>query len=229
MKAGDYIVGLNGKTIENKKELISEIGQLESAKVILTIRRNEEEIDIRMQCAEVRREQYKLGIWVKDNVQGLGTLTYLTVDGHFGALGHGIHDSDTDELLEMDEGSVYKTRVVGIQKGVRGEPGGLEGIISYSKYNRVGSIELNTENGIFGTISNMDAVTESQEAFEICKKSDIKLDKATILCTVDGTCKEYDIKIKNVDSYTADVNKGIIIEIVDEELLKLTGGIVQGM
>lgn len=229
VKSGDYIVGMNGETINSKKELVRAVSKLESTEVILSLRREDEYIDVKMQSVQVGEQEYKLGIWVKDNVQGLGTLTYVTTNSEYGALGHGIHDSDTEELLEISEGTVYETSIIGVQKGQKGEPGGLEGVIIYNRYNILGTVEENTENGIYGTIDNVDKLLEDQEPMEICKKDDIKIGDATIRCTVDGEIGEYDIKIKNVDYYTGNVNKGIIIEIVDEELLELTGGIVQGM
>lgn len=229
VKSGDYIVGINGETIDSKKELVRAVSKLESSEVILSLRREDEYIDVKMQSVQVGEQEYKLGIWVKDNVQGLGTLTYVTTNSEYGALGHGIHDSDTEELLEISEGTVYETSIVGVQKGQKGEPGGLEGVIIYNRYNILGTVEENTENGIYGTIDNVDKLLEDQEPMEICEKDDIKIGEATIRCTVDGEIGEYDIKIKNVDYYTGNVNKGIIIEIVDEELLEITGGIVQGM
>ena len=229
VRSGDYITAMNGENVEDKKELIRAVNELEDAEVILGLRRNGEQIEIKMKSVEVQTGQYKLGIWVKDNIQGLGTVTYVTENGAFGALGHGIHDTDTDKLIEIDEGAVYQTKIVGIQKGVKGEPGGLEGIIAYSKYNCIGEITDNTENGIYGTIDEKETLLENQEAMEVCKKKDIKLGKATIRCTINGKVEEYEIKIKNVDYYTANVNKGIMIEITDEKLIALTGGIVQGM
>lgn len=229
VKSGDYIVGINGEEIESKNDLIQVVSNLESEEVVLRIRREEEYIDVKMNSIKVDTDEYKLGIWVRDSVQGLGTVTYLTTNNEFGALGHGIHDTDTEELLEIENGAVYKTNVIGIQKGEKGTPGGLEGVIIYNRRNLLGTIEENTECGIYGTIEAVDTLFEEQEAMEICKKRDIELGSAVIRCAVDGEVKEYDIKIKNVDYFTRDENKGIIIEIVDEELLELTGGIVQGM
>ena len=229
VKTGDYIVGMNGEKIHNKKELVQAVNKLESEGVVLTLRRENEYIDVKVKSVEVENRKFKLGIWVKDNIQGLGTLTYLTTDNQFGALGHGIHDSDTEELIEIDGGTVYETTIVGVQKGKKGEPGGLEGVIIYNRYNELGSIEENTENGIYGTINSVKSLVKEQELMKVCGKDEVKLGPATIRCTVDGIVEEYDIKIKNVDQYTADENKAIIIEIVDKELLKATGGIVQGM
>lgn len=229
VKSGDYIVGINGEEVNSKNDLIQAVGRLDSREVVLSIRRKEEYIDVKMNSVEVDTNEYKLGIWVRDSVQGLGTITYLTANGEFGALGHGIHDTDTEELLEIENGAVYATNIIGIQKGEKGTPGGLEGIIIYNRHNLLGTIEDNTECGIYGTIEEVDVLFEEQEGMEICKKREIELGDAVIRCAVDGEVKEYDIKIKNVDYFTRDENKGIIIEIVDEELLELTGGIVQGM
>lgn len=229
VKAGDYIVGFNGEEIDSKRELVQAVNKLESSEVVLKLRRDEEYIDVKMQSVEVKNDQYKLGIWVKDSIQGLGTVTYLTLNGEFGALGHGIHDSETNELIDISKGSVYNTNIVGIQKGVKGEPGGLEGVIIYRSSNKLGVIDDNTENGIHGMIGDVEKICDDMEPIEICKKDDIQLGKASILCCVNGTVEEYDIKIKNTDSYTKDANKGIIIEVTDEKLLELTGGIVQGM
>ena len=229
VKSGDYIVGMNGENIDTKKDLIKAVAKLESSEVILSLRREEEYIDVKMQSVQVGEQKYKLGIWVKDNVQGLGTLTYVTTNSEYGALGHGIHDADTEELLEISAGTVYETNIIGVQKGQKGEPGGLEGVIIYNRYNILGTVEKNTENGIYGKLENIDKLLANQKPMEICEKDNIKLGDATIRCTVDGELGEYDIKIKNVDYYTGNVNKGIVIEVVDEELLQLTGGIVQGM
>ncbi len=229
VKSGDYIVGINGEEISSKSELVRAVSKLESSNVILSLRRNEEYIDVRMKSVEVAKDRYKLGIWVKDNMQGLGTLTYVTTTAQYGALGHGIHDSDTEDLIEISDGTLYETNIVGVKKGKSGEPGGLEGVIIYNHFNILGTIEKNTENGIFGSIDNIDKLLDKQEAVAICRKDDIRIGAATIRCTINGQIGEYDIKIRNVDYYTGNVNKGIIIEIVDEELIKLTGGIVQGM
>ena len=229
VKSGDYIVGINGKKVEKKSELVQVVNKLESEQVVLRLRRDGEVINVKMKCVEVDNEKYKLGIWVKDNIQGLGTLTYLKANGEFGALGHGIHDTDTEELIEISDGSVYEVNLVGVQKGKRGTPGGLEGVIIYNRYNKIGKIDDNTENGITGKIEKVEKFSTEQEALPMGRKEEIKIGKATILCTVNNKVEEYEIKIKNTDTYTSNVNKGIIIEITDEKLLKLTGGIVQGM
>ena len=195
VKAGDYIVKLNGETTDTKKELLREVEKIDSEDVILTVRREEEFIDVKLRCAEVSKDCYKLGIWIKDSMQGLGTVTYITSDNQFGALGHGIHDAETNDLLEISSGATYYTKLIGITPSVKGEPGGLEGVIVYQKQNRTGEIIKNTDNGVFGTLHDTQTLNQDTKEMEICKKKDIKLGDATILCTIENEVKEYDISI----------------------------------
>ena len=227
--SGDYILSMNGEGIESKEDFQEMLNWYGENPVTLEIEREGQSFLLSVQAVRGTDGNYRLGIWVKDSIQGLGTVTYLTLNGEFGALGHGIHDSETNELIDIAKGSVYNTNIVGIQKGVKGEPGGLEGVIIYRSSNKLGVIDDNTENGIHGSISDVEKICEDMEPVEICKKDDIQLGKASILCCVNGTVEEYEIRIKNTDSYAKDANKGIIIEVTDEKLLELTGGIVQGM
>ena len=148
VKEGDYIVCFNETKIENKKDLVEAVRKLTEKEVVIQVRREDKFIDIMIDAVEYEQEKYKLGIWVKDNAQGLGTITYLKSDSTFGALGHGIHDTDTEELLEITEGTIYETNIIGVQKGKKGEPGGLEGVIIYNHYNILGTVEKNTEKKI---------------------------------------------------------------------------------
>lgn len=229
VKSGDYIVAVNGQKIETKTQLIEKVKELEKEEVVLTVKRNESKIDIKFQPVKYKEDEYKLGIWVRDNTQGLGTVTYLNADSEFGALGHGIHDIDTNELLDISDGTLYLTSIKDIQKGVSGTPGGIEGIIVYNNYNVLGTIQENTEEGIFGKLERIDALFSKQEPVETARKEEIKKGPAVIRCAVEGSVKEYEIEILDVDMHTDEVNKGIIIKITDKQLLKRTGGIVQGM
>ena len=229
VKAGDYIIAINGETVDSKKQLVSEVGKLDSEKVVLKIRRNDEEINVKLTAAVSNKDEYKLGIWIRDSVQGLGTVTYITADNKFGALGHGIHDIDIDELLEIEEGRVYNTEILRIEKGKKGSPGGIEGMIVYNRYNILGDIEKNTEIGVYGTIRNLESLTEEQTVVPACLKSDVKMGDAVIRCCVDNEVKEYDIEIERINHFALEANKGLVIKIVDEELIDVTGGIVQGM
>ena len=134
VKSGDYITGFNGKDINTKNELVEAVSSFSEQKAKLDICRKGETIHVKMDMIQCEDGTKKLGIWVRDNAQGLGTITYLDSDSHFGALGHGIHDIDTGELLNISDGTLYLTSVKEIQKGVNGTPGGMEGIIVYNNY-----------------------------------------------------------------------------------------------
>ncbi len=229
VKAGDYITGINHRKVKDKSQLIEAVNMLKNTEVILDIHRKDEDIEVKTQAVQFDAGGYKLGIWVRDNAQGLGTVTFLDADSRFGALGHGIHDIDTNELLSISGGTLYTTSIKDIQKGEDGMPGGMEGIIIYNNYNILGSITRNTEAGIFGSIDRIDALFSDQTPVSIARKEEIKEGPATIRCAVEGKVREYEVEIIGVDHHTAEVNKGIILKVTDKRLLEVTGGIVQGM
>lgn len=229
VRSGDYIVGIDNESIRNKKELLEFVRNLTNQRVILHLRRNMEYIDVSLRPVMDKAGEYKLGIWVRDNAQGLGTITFLNGDSTFGALGHGIHDVDTNELLEISEGTLYETSIQNIKKGSSGNPGGMEGMIVYNHYNILGTITQNTETGIYGTIDRIDRIFQNRQAVPVAAKEDVKEGEAVIRCAVSGKVEDYKIRITKVDTNPREVNKGIEIQITDEKLLDLTGGIIQGM
>lgn len=111
---------------------------------------NGETIDLKIKPVEYETGEYRLGIWVRDNVQGLGTVTFLTDQSRFGALGHGIHDVDTSVLMSIAEGNVYRTSIRDITKGQSGSPGSMEGMIIYNNYNILGTIDKIQRLGFMG-------------------------------------------------------------------------------
>ena len=229
VKAGDYIMGFDGKKIHTKNELVEAVSSFKKQKAMLDIRRDGENIQVKMNTISCEDGSKKLGIWVRDNAQGLGTVTYLDAESHFGALGHGIHDVDTGGLLDISDGTLYQTSIKEIQKGTSGSPGGMEGIIVYNNYNVLGKIRKNTEAGIFGTIDRVDILFANQTPVQIAKKEEVQKGPAVIRCAVDGEIKEYDIKICQVNLWAGEVNKSMTIEVTNQELLEETGGIIQGM
>lgn len=226
---GDYIVALDHDKIDSKSELIEKLNKLEDEDILLSVRRKNLTIDLRMKAVLCEDHDYRLGIWVRDNAQGLGTVTFLTADSQFGALGHGIHDVDTNVLMETSAGRVYETSIKDIQKGKDGTPGGMEGIIVYNSYNVLGTITKNTECGIYGKIDRINALFTDQTPIETASKEEIEEGPAVIRCAVEDEVKDYEIRITKVDKKTDEINKGIVLEVTDPELLEITGGIVQGM
>ena len=229
VKKGDYIVSLNGIEIDEKEELASLIDEYGAEQENLGIMRNGEYIEVLTEPVKSAEDTYMLGIWVRDDLAGIGTLTYYTKDGNFGALGHPVSDGDTGEVIDMEEGDLYETTIIGIQKGESGSPGELSGIINYSKGHRIGTIEENTGIGIYGVLDgNLDTMPVVN-SYEAAYKQEIQLGKATILSGFTGTVESYEIEIKSLDYSGREANKGILFEVTDPELLELTGGIVQGM
>ena len=170
VKEGDYIVGVDSERIDNKSELIERVRNLSNKSVILHVRRKKVYIDVQLHPTKDEVGAYKLGIWVRDNAQGLGTITFLNADSEYGALGHGIHDVDTGKLIEMSTGRLYDTSIQNIKKGENGNPGGMEGIIVYNHYNILGSITTNTETGIYGKLDRIERIFDSKEAYPAAAK-----------------------------------------------------------
>lgn len=228
IKSGDYITSLNGDAVGSKSQLMFLINKYGDTDIILGIRRNGEDIELKIQPVKTGNQEYKLGIWVRDDTQGIGTLTYITTDGKFGALGHGISDIDTGELLSSSEGILYEAKIWGIKKGESGSPGGLCGVINYEDEDILGSITKNTNKGIYGSANDKLFNESGSEVLEAGYKQEIELGKAYVRCQVDDSVKDYEIEIQKVD-LSADHNKGMVIQITDPRLLSLTNGIVQGM
>lgn len=174
-------------------------------------------------------QEWKLGIWIRDNAQGIGTMTYEDADDTFGALGHGINDVDTSILMNLEEGVLYRTEIVGITRGAGGAPGELTGYIEYDSDNVIGEITENTVAGIFGVCDHTLLENTTFEPVPIALKQEIELGPAKIICSVSGEPEFYDVEIVEVNQEHENVNRGIVIRVVDEKLLMLTGGIIQGM
>ncbi len=229
IRKGDYITSVNGEKIGRKADLIEAVAQSGGKELILGIRRNGEEFQVRVFPAEVSPGEYKLGIWIRDNTQGIGIVTYVTPDGRFGALGHGISDTDTESLLETSRGLLYDTNILSVIKGQEGDPGELVGYIDYHASHVRGRIDDNTSEGIFGAANETMMQEVSAQPMQICLKQDIQTGPATILTSIDGEVAEYNVEIESVNLSDKDENKGMIIRVTDEKLLEKTGGIVQGM
>lgn len=229
VKSGDYVLKLNGEEITEKDDLISRIENGDGAEQILTIRRGEECFDVKICPVRDQSGKYKIGVWVRDNAQGVGTMTYIDSQGNFGALGHGINDVDTSTLMEMNDGTLYQTEIISIQKGTAGHPGEMTGMIVYADDRILGDITGNSARGIFGKCNNKALALGTEEALPIGLKQEIEKGPAQILCTVDGTTRYYNIEITDVHLDHDNVNRGIELKVTDPELIALTGGIVQGM
>ncbi|NLP34513.1 MAG: SpoIVB peptidase [Clostridiales bacterium] len=229
LKSGDYILAIDDKKIKDKEELIEEIQNSNGDDIKLLVRRNDEEITVRVTPVKATDGKYKIGAWIRDDTQGIGTLTFTSTKGDFGALGHGITDIDTGLLMEISDGTVYAADIMSIIRGKEGVPGELIGMIRQSNKYKIGNIEKNTLQGIFGKIDYNYNWLLNQGTFEIGLKQEVQKGPATILCTVKDKVEEFNIQIESVDISNSNHSKGIVIRITDERLLEMTGGIVQGM
>lgn len=226
-RAGDYILEVNGRQVSRKKELIKEIQNCGGRAVTLLVNREGEEIPISLEPVKSDDSRYKLGIWVRDNTQGIGTMTYIEENGKFGALGHGISDTDTGELLDVSGGELYQAQILSIMKGTKGMPGELSGYIEYQQDKKLGLIETNTEKGIFGRIDRKDELPLIQA--EVAYKQEVKEGRAEIYTDLGDGIQTYEIEITEIFTEQADTNKAFEIQVTDPRLLEKTGGIVQGM
>ena len=226
IKKGDYIVSVDGREITTNEELGAAVEASAGNEMKFEIKRNGKTKIIRF-CAALSKEtnSYKIGLWVRDSSAGIGTLTfYSPATGVVCGLGHGVCDEDTEELLKLDSGELVTAEIVSVQKGSSGSPGELKGKFTYST---IGAIDLNSECGVFSLLQgrlNLSNLTE------IALKQEVRDGEAQLLCTVNGELpKLFSCSIKKKSSAYLSPTKNLVVTVTDEELLNLTGGIVQGM
>lgn len=229
LKAGDLILKVNGVNIENKEELISAIEKCgKDEKLKFQINRASQILEKEVSVIKGDDSKNKIGVWVRDSTQGVGTLTYYNpLTSAFGALGHGITDVDTKELMSVKNGKIMVADIYDIKKGEKGSPGELLGDID--KKNILGEIFSNTEFGIYGK-ANKRLNDNNFEAIPIALHSQIKEGPIEIISCIDGnTSKNYKAEIININRYNVNSSKSMVIKITDKDLLEKTNGIVQGM
>ena len=230
LKSGDYIVRLNGEEIYKKNELSDKIAESRGKMQTLTIQRDGELMNVSIKPMKEKDSTYKLGIWVRDNTQGIGTMTFMDADGNFAALGHGITDVDTSTLMSMHGGKIYSAQIIGLRKGTPGNPGEVTGRITYIDQNVLGTITYNSNKGIAGVCNEKGKqMSAMAEPLPIGLKQEIEKGYAQILCTLDEKPEYFDIDIVKIHKEYDRVNRGIEIKVTDPGLLERTGGIVQGM
>ena len=230
LKEGDIITHINATEVDSIEEVSALLQELEGQTMSIRAIRDDKQVQLTAQAVLCSSDStYKLGAWVRDDTQGIGTVTYVDMNGSFGALGHGISDSDTGKLVDIRGGELYDTQIMGIEKGTSGKPGVMSGVIYYGKGTKLGEVTANTEEGIFGTVNRRFLERFQSEAIPVGFRQDVHKGQAFIRSDVSGEMRDYEIEIQKVDHTSLQKNKGMVIRVVDEELLKLTGGIVQGM
>lgn len=228
LRKGDYILQWDNKPVSTIRKLNWQIQRTGKRKVSVKIRREGEEMEVAVRPIMATDQTYKIGTWVREDTQGIGTLTYITENGDFGTLGHGISDVDTGTLLNLHGGELYSTKIVDVIKGNKGEPGELQGYIDMVANNEIGKINSNTEVGVFGRMDKQKKSQYGHTLMPVGMKQDLKNGKAYIYAHLEEKAQKYEIEIEEIRMNSKD-NKSFVIHVTDKELLKLTGGIVQGM
>lgn len=231
IETGDKIIEINNIEISNTDELIQCVNNSNGSNIEIKYinDKNEEEV-ANILPAKTSNNEYKLGLWVRDAAAGVGTITfYEPSTGEFGALGHGINDVDTYELIDIANGELVNTNIIDIVKGERGSPGEIRGIIEGER--TIGSISKNTSFGVYGNVLDTTKLSINKNSeLEVANRSEIKTGKAQIMCELEnGKVQNYEIEIQKIFLENNSDNKSMLIKVTDEELIEKTGGIIQGM
>lgn len=225
IKTGDIIKTLNGCEVSSVNDLSRILNECGETEISATVTRSGKDENLTITPRIDDSGECKIGAWVKDALSGIGTLTYIDPEtSAFGALGHGIADSDSGAFAEIDDGNIYKSTIVSIVRGESGEPGELKGVFTESS-SPLGSVSDNGLLGLYGTVSEI----PETEALEIAQPNEISKGEAYILSNIEGDkIEKFQIEITHIDENSHN-SKGLTIKITDPALLQKTGGIVQGM
>ena len=234
LEIGDIITSVNGQEVSYAKD-VSEIvnrakEDAEKKSLHMTVRRKEQELSFDIIPVKDRSSgEYKIGLWVKEKIAGIGTLTFFDPKTNvIAALGHGIYESQTGTLLEAGNGDLLRTEVKSIKEGEAGKPGEIRGIF-YGDEASLGEVKKNSSFGIYSKAEGLSAFAETKPMV-MGYQEQIEVGDAYILTTINGNkVEKFDIKITKVNKQDEPDSKSMEIEVVDDRLLKYCGGIVQGM
>ncbi len=232
IKDGDAIIKIEDIEIESIQDIdrIINLPNYAGKELNITIMRNEQTFDTKITPVfDVLSQKYKLGLWVRNNASGVGTLTYVKQsDFRFGAVGHPIIDSSLGNNFNVDSGKIYKCRLLGIKKGEKNNPGEIRSSINLSD-DALGIADTNCKYGVYGNILNKSIIDASRTA-TLGGRLSVKLGDAKIYCAIgEEGVKAYDIKIIKANKQNSADDKSMTIKVTDKELLEKTGGIIQGM
>lgn len=230
IKEGDTILEVDHQEIDSTQTLQKIVNESSGRDIEIKYARAGETYTANIKPANTAKDEYKLGLWIRDSASGVGTMAFYEPESKkFAALGHGISDGDTGELLDIQTGELVNSKIVSVSKGRKGIPGEIKG--SISKQATIGTVMQNTNFGIFGSL-NENIITNNKYSagLEIALRDEIELGEATILSTVNNNdTQEYKVEITSIDSENNSNNKSMQIKITDEKLLNNTGGIICGM
>lgn len=228
---GDTIVSINEEKVESIEKLKKIVNNSKGQNLNMTILRNGTEFTSSIKPIQSKSKEYKIGLWVKDAATGVGTMTfYDPASKKFAVLGHGITDSDTDTLINIDYGELVTSKVISIQKGKTESPGEIRGTILNQQ--KIGIVNKNTQFGIYGSLENLTSLNiDISSAIKVASRDEICLGEAKILCSLDSSNKseEYSVDIEKIYYDNDYNNKSMLIRITDDKLIEKTGGIIRGL
>lgn len=222
LRIGDIIERIEGESVLSSEDIIERLNANKKETYRLSVRRAGDALNLSVSPLVDRISgEYRLGVLVKNDIAGIGTVTFTKQNGRFAALGHEI-TGGVGSIGDISGGSTYECKLVGIERGTKGRAGSVKGTISSRR--KIGSIDKNIPYGVYGRFS----VPEG-ELIDVAKRDEVRPGKARIRCSVGGEPKFYDIEIVKTVQQPTDKEKGMVVKVVDKELLSLTGGIIQGM
>lgn len=225
LKVGDTILEIEGVNVSSIKEMTTLIDEnIKNGKVNALIKRNNKTKKVVLNLVK-DGSVYKTGLYIKEKVTGIGTLTYIDPETKiYGSLGHEIMISESTNRVEVRKGEIYKSFVNGIDRSINGRVGSKNASIDYQT--ELGTVTKNTSVGIYGIYNK----TINKETTSVAKWEEINLGKAVIRTITDGSkIEEYEIEITSLNRNAIDTNKSITFKVTDKTLMEKTGGIVQGM
>ena len=222
LQVGDRLISIDGHGIQTPEDVRNALSRSQGS-IRLTLQRGSGLETIRIEPA-ITPEGPKLGIYLRQGVTGIGTVTYYDPEtGAFATLGHGVNGSG-GFLLKMTDGRAYPARVVSVKKGRSGAPGQLMGTVDSPESN--GELTSNTARGVFGKSST----GWQGKTLETASAEEVRTGTATILSTVSGdSVQEYSVEILKLYPKARSSGRNMLIKVTDPALLDATGGIVQGM
>ena len=231
IRAGDVICLADGIELTSNSQLQGIIAESMGRSIELTVSRDGDEFTTELEPVfSAETGVWCGGMWVRDSIAGIGTMTFIDRStGRFGGLGHPICDTDTGEIVPVNSGEAVPVEIIGAARGTKGVPGELRG--AFRRGGAIGELTENSESGVFGTLSPeaVEALCGGAEEYPLGYRQDVRTGAAEILTTVEGhSPSRYSIEIESID-YNDSGTKNMVIRITDPELIRLSGGIVQGM
>ena len=229
LKEGDIITHIGQAEVDTIEEVQAALQQAGDADLSIRALRDDRAVQFTAHAVRCGSDgQYKLGAWIRDSMAGIGTVTFWDPEsGTFGALGHGINDVDTAQLMPLQSGGILYSDVAGVKKGEKGAPGELKGAFQADR--DLGTLYANTPGGVFGTWSGAD-LSQSVRPVAVAARDEVRAGPATILSNISGDqVKEYAVEITRIFPQNDGDTRELMLKVTDPELLAATGGIVQGM